>query len=139
MKTILFSLFLGISLGTFGQDQYLKDHYKFPIGASMNPRLLAENDAYRKLASTEFNSVTAENHMKMVNIHPEKDRFDFSKGDEIIGFAQSTGSARTGRGLSLFVNCLMHWATCPIMSLYSGPNEQHARPLFERDRSAQSS
>ena len=88
MKTILFSLFLGISLGTFGQDQYLKDHYKFPIGASMNPRLLAENDAYRKLASTEFNSVTAENHMKMMLIHPDANRFDFAKGDEVVAFAK---------------------------------------------------
>ena len=88
MKTILFSLFLGISLVSFGQDPYLKDQYEFPIGASMNPRLLAENEAYRKLASSEFNSVTPENHMKIMLVHPEANRFDFTKGDEIVAFAK---------------------------------------------------
>ena len=88
MKTILFSLLFGMSLVSFGQDQFLKDHYHFPIGASMNPRLLAENEAYRKLATSEFNSVTAENHMKMMLVHPEANRFDFSKGDEIVAFAK---------------------------------------------------
>jgi GH35 family endo-1,4-beta-xylanase len=51
---------------SFGQESFLKDHFLFPMGASLNPRLLAENEAYRNVATTEFNSVTAENHMKMM-------------------------------------------------------------------------
>jgi endo-1,4-beta-xylanase len=72
----------------YSQYRYLKDQVSFPIGASMNPRLLIENEAYLKLASSEFNSVTAENHMKMMLIHPEENRFEFTLGDAIVQFAQ---------------------------------------------------
>lgn len=88
MKTLIFGLLIGLTHISYGQAQFLKDRYHFPIGASMNPRLLAENNAYRNVAITEFTSVTAENHMKMMLVHPEADRFDFSKGDEIVAFAK---------------------------------------------------
>lgn len=88
MKTLIFGLLIGLIHISYGQAQFLKDRYHFPIGASMNPRLLAENNAYRNVAITEFTSVTAENHMKMMLVHPEADRFDFSKGDEIVAFAK---------------------------------------------------
>lgn len=88
MKTFLFCLLLGLTHISYGQATYLKDRYNFPIGASMNPRLLAENNAYRNVAIAEFTSVTAENHMKMMLVHPEANRFDFSKGDEIVAFAK---------------------------------------------------
>ena len=68
---------------------FLKDVVAFPLGASLNPRLLDENMTYRERAGSEFNSLTAENHMKMVNIHPAADRFDFEKGDELVRFAQN--------------------------------------------------
>ena len=89
MKTILYCLFILLAQLSFGQSPLLKDQFTFPLGASMNPRLLQENEAYRQLATTEFNSVTAENHMKMMMVHPEANRFDFSKGDEIVQFAKS--------------------------------------------------
>ncbi len=99
MKTILFCLLLGIAQSSWGQSPLLKDQVSFPIGASMNPRLLAENEAYHQLASSEFNSVTAENHMKMVLVHPEANRFDFSKGDEIVRFAQGQQKRMHGHTL----------------------------------------
>jgi endo-1,4-beta-xylanase len=40
------------------------------------------------VAITEFTSITAENHMKMMLVHPEANRFDFSKGDQIVAFAK---------------------------------------------------
>jgi endo-1,4-beta-xylanase len=99
MKTILFCLLLGIAQSSLGQSPLLKDQVSFPIGASMNPRLLVENEAYLKLASSEFNSVTAENHMKMMLVHPEANRFDFSKGDEIVRFAQGQQKRMHGHTL----------------------------------------
>jgi endo-1,4-beta-xylanase len=54
----------------------------------MNPRLLVNNSEYLKIAQEEFTSVTAENHMKMMLIHPEENRFEFSLGDAIVQFAQ---------------------------------------------------
>ena len=90
MKNILLGLLICLGQISFGQESFLKDHFLFHIGASLNPRLLAENEAYRKVATTEFNSVTAENHMKMMLVHPEANRFDFSRGDEIVKFAQAS-------------------------------------------------
>jgi endo-1,4-beta-xylanase len=92
---ILYTFFvLGISQFIFAQSQsvppvFLKDVLTFPLGASVNPRLLDENVTYRELTGSEFSSVTAENHMKMMNVHPGADRFDFVLGDEIVAFAKN--------------------------------------------------
>ncbi|UAJ13578.1 endo-1,4-beta-xylanase [Aquirufa lenticrescens] len=89
-----------LSLSTLVNAQnLLKDVITFPLGASVNPRLLVENEAYRNIASNEFTSMTAENHMKMMLIHPAADRFDFSKGDEIVAFAAKTGKRMHGHTL----------------------------------------
>ncbi len=94
----LIALLLSISTLVNAQD-LLKDVVPFRLGASVNPRLLAENEAYRNIASNEFTSMTAENHMKMMLIHPAADHFDFSKGDEIVAFAEKTGKRMHGHTL----------------------------------------
>ncbi len=96
MKLIV--LLLGLSTLVNAQN-LLKDVITFPLGASVNPRYLVENEAYRNIASNEFTSMTAENHMKMMLIHPAADRFDFSKGDEIVAFAAKTGKRMHGHTL----------------------------------------
>jgi endo-1,4-beta-xylanase len=89
-----------LSLSTLVNAQnLLKDAIAFRLGASVNPRLLSENEAYRGIASNEFTSITAENHMKMMLVHPAADRFDFSKGDEIVAFASATGKRIHGHTL----------------------------------------
>ena len=89
-----------LSLSTLANAQnLLKDAIDYRLGASVNPRLLSENEAYRGIASNEFTSITAENHMKMMLAHPAADRFDFSKGDEIVAFASSTGKRIHGHTL----------------------------------------
>jgi endo-1,4-beta-xylanase len=96
MKLIV--LLLGLSTLVNAQN-LLKDAIAFRLGASVNPRLLSENEAYRGIASNEFTSITAENHMKMMLVHPAADRFDFSKGDEIVAFASATGKRIHGHTL----------------------------------------
>lgn len=99
MKKIFICLIILLTQRSFGQSPLLKDQFSIPLGASMNPRLLQENEAYRHLATTEFNSVTAENHMKMMMIHPDANRFDFSKGDEILQFAKTNKKRMHGHTL----------------------------------------
>lgn len=99
MKTFFFFCLLCTSLILHGQEDYLKDQFLFPLGVSLNPRLLIENESYAIRAQTEFNSVTAENHMKMLLVHPEANRFDFSKGDEIVKFALDQKSRVHGHTL----------------------------------------
>jgi endo-1,4-beta-xylanase len=89
-----------LSLSTLANAQnLLKDAIDYRLGASVNPRLLNENEAYRNIASNEFTSLTAENHMKMMLVHPAADRFDFTRGDEIVAFATATGKRIHGHTL----------------------------------------
>lgn len=78
---------------------YLKDFLKFKFGAAVNPTLLNGNTSYRNLFDTEFQSVTAENMMKMGQIHPEKDRFDWSKANVIVEAAQKNNQRIHGHTL----------------------------------------
>jgi len=74
----LIALLLGLSTLVNAQS-LLKDAVSFRLGASVNPRMLVENEAYRNIASNEFTSLTAENHMKMMLIHPAADRLTSRK------------------------------------------------------------
>ena len=66
----------------------LKDYYKkyFPIGVAVRPSDLTA-DAESSLILKEFNSITAENAMKMGPIHPEENRFFWRDADAIVDFA----------------------------------------------------
>ena len=57
------------------------------IGTAVSANLL-KDETYVALLTSEFNMVTPEVDMKWENIHPEPDRFDFTKGDTIVAFAQ---------------------------------------------------
>jgi len=54
-----------------GEEKGLKDYYKdfFSIGVSVSPRALSTDEA--QLILSQFNSMTAENAMKMGPIHPQ--------------------------------------------------------------------
>lgn len=65
----------------------LQRRLPFPIGASINVELLKNNPAYRKLVVREFNSVTAENAMKMSSIQTSKDVFNWAQADYLVDFA----------------------------------------------------
>ncbi|SHN33481.1 endo-1,4-beta-xylanase [Chitinophaga sp. CF418] len=88
-------LLLGV-LGVFsalscvGQEvsgQGLKDYYQsfFPIGVSVSPRVLKGEEA--QLITSQFNSVTPENDMKMGVIHPRENEYNFRGADSIVAFA----------------------------------------------------
>lgn len=105
----LLVLLLGLAtMVTTQKSDFLKNAVKYPLGASVNPRLLVENEAYKLIAKNEWTSLTAENHMKMMLIHPAADRFDFSKGDEILNFAAANGKRMHGHTL-VWHNQIPQW------------------------------
>lgn len=81
------------------EDKGLKDFYKdyFPIGVAVNPRDLRNDEA--KLILQQFNSLTAENSMKMGPLHPQEDRYDWRDSDSIVDFAQQHGLKVRGHNL----------------------------------------
>lgn len=65
----------------------LKEAYKesFYIGVAINENQILEKDSLEAtLISNEFNSITAENIMKSMFIHPAKDTFDFKLTDAYV-------------------------------------------------------
>ncbi|MEF3079850.1 endo-1,4-beta-xylanase [Winogradskyella poriferorum] len=69
----------------------LKDAFKedFLIGVALNTSQIEEQDSVQnKLISTEFNSVTPENIMKSLLIHPNKDTYNFDLPDKLVALAE---------------------------------------------------
>jgi endo-1,4-beta-xylanase len=65
----------------------LKDYYAghFPIGVAIGPRALSTDEA--AFIRKEFNSLTAENVMKMGPIHPKENEYFWDHADSIVNFA----------------------------------------------------
>ncbi|MGE5521869.1 MAG: endo-1,4-beta-xylanase [Candidatus Dadabacteria bacterium] len=77
----------------------LKDYYKgyFPIGVAVSPRSLHGMDS--AVIVNNFNSLTAENAMKMGPLHPRENEYYWKDGDSIAAFAQKHGLRLRGHNL----------------------------------------
>ncbi len=84
---------------TTDQSTSLKEAYQdyFPIGAAVTPRSLKGEEAI--LIKNQFNSLTAENAMKMGPIHPEENKFNWEPADQIVEFAQANNLKMRGHTL----------------------------------------
>lgn len=84
---------------SLASEKGLKDYYAdyFPIGVAVSPRSLEGESA--ELIRAEFNSLTAENVMKMGVIHPEMDRFNWGPADAIANFAKENNLKLRGHNL----------------------------------------
>lgn len=81
------------------QQKGLKDYYAsyFPMGVAVSPRALKTDES--KLILAQFNSLTAENVMKVGPIHPEENKFNWTPADEIVAFAQANKMKMRGHTL----------------------------------------
>jgi endo-1,4-beta-xylanase len=78
----------------------LKETANFPIGNIVSASRLSGSDNYFKtLLNKEFNSITAENDMKMASMFTAADTYDFSKGDAIVNYAKANGFRVYGHAL----------------------------------------
>lgn len=72
----------------------LKNVYKdaFHIGTALNMFQIDESDSVMaSLVSREFNSITAENEMKSMQIHPTKDSFNYEYADKFVALGEKHG------------------------------------------------
>lgn len=67
----------------------LKTYYKeyFPIGVAVSPQSIKGDEG--KFILTHFNSITAENAMKMGPIHPQQNFYNWKDADSIVAFAHT--------------------------------------------------
>ena len=73
------------------KQEGLRDVFKnnFFIGTALNANQILEGDSIQTaLIATEFNSVTPENIMKSMLIHPQKDTFNFELPDKLVALAE---------------------------------------------------
>lgn len=102
-KIILLAfIFPAFSCAQKSETILLRNQVKFPLGVSVDADMLLTNKRYRDVANNEFNSITAENQMKMYRIHPQQNRYDFSKADSIVDFALRKGKRVHGHTLVWF-------------------------------------
>jgi endo-1,4-beta-xylanase len=78
-----------------GLKEYFKDH--FTVGVAVSPQSLKTDEA--TLILQEFNSMTAENAMKMGPIHPFEKVYNWRGGDSIAAFAKRNGMKLRGHCL----------------------------------------
>lgn len=119
-RLILLSILLSCtcSLSSYTIPPYgtkgLKDYYEkyFPIGAAVTPADIKGAD--QKMILQHFNSITAENAMKMGPLHPEENRFYWEKADSIVAFGKENK-------LKIRGHCLV-WHTQAPRWLFRGPD-----------------
>jgi endo-1,4-beta-xylanase len=75
--------------------QVYKDY--FLIGVAVSPRALKTDEA--ALITAQFNSMTAENAMKMGPIHPREKEYNWAGGDSIAAFAKRNNMKLRGHTL----------------------------------------
>ena len=84
------------------RESGLKDAFKgdFLVGTAINRRTLEDSDStQRDLIAREFNSITAENCMKWVQIHPDDDRWNWAPADQFVDFGTNHGMHIVGHTL----------------------------------------
>lgn len=81
-------------------EKGLKDAYEgyFKVGAAINVRNLG-NDEEVRLVLRNFNSITCENEMKPISVHPSEGRWTWEKADSIADFCRAHGLKMRGHTL----------------------------------------
>ncbi len=96
--------FLSITLFTLlpfsSTAQGLKDAYEgyFTIGVAVNKRNIS-NPEQIALIKKEFNSITAENDMKPISVHPKDGEWNWGTADSIANFCRQNGIKLRGHCL----------------------------------------
>ena len=105
----------------------LKDAYKdyFMIGVAVNQRNLSD-DAQMAIIKKEYSSITAENDMKPISVHPEEGKWTWERADKIANFCRQNGIKLRG-------HCLMwHSQMCDWMFYDKDKNLVTKEVLFAR-------
>lgn len=86
-----FTTLLAVSCTSQKKTSSLKDAYKddFYIGTALSAdQIEVKNAKEDSLIRKEFNAITAENIMKSMYTHPEKDKYDFTLSDKFVAYGE---------------------------------------------------
>lgn len=93
IKPYLFAVTALLTISCTSQKEItsLKDAYKsdFYIGTALSVDQIEEKDKKEdSLIRKEFNAITAENIMKSMYTHPQKDKYDFALSDKFVAYGE---------------------------------------------------
>ncbi len=88
--------FLKIS---WGKPISLKTVSSFPIGTAINLNSTLRDSKKLEITKNEFNSLSAENDMKMYRVMPQEGEFQWDRVDNLVGFAQENNMRLFGHAL----------------------------------------
>ncbi|PYS66863.1 MAG: 1,4-beta-xylanase [Acidobacteria bacterium] len=100
--TTLLLIALAVGPIQHAQNASLKDVFKsdFLIGAALNRRQFSEEDLRAlPIIKSHFNSITPENQLKWINVHPRPDAYDFAGADRYVAFGEKYGMFMVGHTL----------------------------------------
>lgn len=107
---------------TYVPTESLKDLSDYPVGMIVSAVKLggtsSSNVTFKSILLDDFNSITAENDMKMANIFRGPGNYDFSDGDRIVAYAKENGLRVHGHTL------VWHSSIPGWLNSYSGTNEE---------------
>ncbi len=100
MKKSVLAILIAMSCSISAGAQGLKDAYQgyFKIGVAVNKQNVSES-AQMALVRQEYNSVTAENDMKPVMVHPAEGVWHWEGADSIANFCRQNGIKMRGHCL----------------------------------------
>lgn len=97
---ILYLSILSCASGLFPEDEVsLKKAASFPVGTAASYSQLTTNDSIRDIIINEFNSITAENEMKMMSVMPRSNEFYWDRIDSIVDFCSRHNMRLFGHAL----------------------------------------
>jgi endo-1,4-beta-xylanase len=100
-KIALISLAAGL-LDSVQAQPGLKEVFKddFLVGAALNEsQFSGRNPGADELIRRQFNSISPENDLKWVRVHPRPDHYDFSAADRYVEFGRKNGMFTVGHTL----------------------------------------
>jgi len=107
----------------------LKSLVNFPIGVAVPAgdadNSLLDSPERQEVVKKHFNSLTAENIMKMMYLHPEANRYNFEQADALIAFAEKHQNLVHGHAL------VWHTQAPKWMNEYQGSAEDFSQVLSE--------
>jgi endo-1,4-beta-xylanase len=81
-------LLISCNLSNKDEITTLKSVSSFPVGSAENLKRLYSNALYSEITIEEFNSITAENLMKMKNVFISPDSLNYEKTDSLVMFCR---------------------------------------------------
>ncbi len=100
---LTFFITLSVTISLINAQESLRtlaQKRNFNIGAAIGSAFWEEtNPLYKTTLQKEFNILVAENYMKFELIEPSRNKFTWTKGDDLVNYAQQNGMLMRGHNL----------------------------------------